>query len=346
MPSVAHPRLAPRGRSVAGTPGVPATTDPFHVKLFAHARNAHLTAALLSASQRRAAKASVPWTTTVVASPDPADVGRRVVYVVSFPQEVEWDRWPDVARVLYQVEQFPHSGYYAYRGFWAPFVHPCVVGRWDYTRANVSHYPPALRSRVTVVPFPPVYPVPVPAHRSAVPVPPDGPSHVLFYGHPNARREALMAALACYFAPRGVRVTFLRSVFGDALAQHVRHASVVLNLHYHPKHDTYLETYRLNELLAAAAVVVSEEPSDADKATQATYADSGVTFVPTVGYPIRTDVRGMLRLAVEVERLLAEPWRRSLARKTGARFVASTETAFAGRVGRGLQAVERGLGSS
>lgn len=152
-------------------------------------------------------------------------------YVVSFPQEVEdWATWPAVRRILYQVEQFPHTHMYRQEWFWRPFVSPHVVGIWDYTRANLPHYPPTLRPKVRIKPFPRLRlpPGPLPP----LPPPKEGPVDVLFYGHGNQRRNQLMYLLAAYLVPRGVSVRYLQRVYGEALQPHIRHAKVVLNLHF------------------------------------------------------------------------------------------------------------------
>ena len=278
---------------------------PRHLKVFAHARNSHLTEALCQLGEATGATDTPPWRATKVTTVDPADVGDAdVVYVVSFPQEVEdWATWPAVRRILYQVEQFPHTHMYRQEWFWRPFVSPHVVGIWDYTRANLPHYPPTLRPKVCIKPFPRLRlpPGPLPP----LPPPKEGPVDVLFYGHGNQRRNQLMYLLAAYLVPRGVSVRYLQRVYGEALQPHIRHAKVVLNLHFFDADTSYLETYRLNELLAHRVAIVSELPSDADKAAVPPYRRAGVVFVR--GVRTQADV---LRLAVVVEGVVRGAWRR------------------------------------
>lgn len=283
---------------------MPPKSTLYHLKVLAHDRNSHLTEALCRLGEATGATGTPAWRATKVTTVDPADMSdAEVVYVVSFPQAVNWTTWPAVRRILYQVEQFPHSYMYRNEWFWRPFVSPHIVAIWDYTRANLPHYPPTLRSKVRIVPFPPLRlpPGPLPL----LPPPKEGPVDVLFYGTNNRRRNELMYALMTYLVPCGVSVRYLQRVYGEALQPHIRHAKVVLNLHFFDADVSYLETYRLNELLAHRVTIVSELPSKADMAAVTTYRRAGVEFVPAV----HTNVDA-LRLAVVVEHFVREPWRR------------------------------------
>ena len=291
-----------------------------HLKVFAHSRNGHLTQALCQLGEAHGATSTPPWRATRVTTVDPADVGNLdVVYVVSFPQLIpDWATWPAVQRILYQVEQFPHTPMYRQEWFWRPFVSPHVVSIWDYTQANLVHYPPTLRPKVHIKPFPPIGMKPGPLAP-----PKDGPVDVLFYGLGNHRRNQLMNALMMYLVPRGVSVRYLQGVYGDALQPHIRHAKVVLNLHFFDADISYLETYRLNELLAHRVAIVSELPSDADMRAVSMYHRAGVEFVPAV----RTTMDA-LRLAVVIESFIREPWRRTLATKMSPTLMNSVKPHF------------------
>lgn len=297
-----------------------------HLKVFAHSRNGHLTQALCQLGEVHGATATPPWRATKVTTVDPTDVGNPdVVYVVSFPQRIlDWATWPAVQRILYQVEQFPHTPMYRQEWFWRPFVSPHVVSIWDYTQANLPHYPPTLRPKVHIKPFPCVEPGPL----TPLPLPKEGPIDVLFYGYGNHRRNQLMNALMMYLVPRGVSVRYLQGVYGDALQPHIRYAKVVLNLHFFDAGTSYLETYRLNELLAHRVAIVSELPSDADKRTVPIYRRAGVEFVPAV----RTTM-DMLRLAVVIECFIREPWRRALATNMNHTLMDSVKKHFISGVG-------------
>ena len=78
------------------------------------------------------------------------------------------------------------------------------------------------------------------------------PVDVLFYGSINARREAVLKALAA----AGLNVNRLFSVYGAARDQAIAEAKVVLNMHFYE--DSIHEIIRTSYLLANGKAVVSE----------------------------------------------------------------------------------------
>lgn len=301
-----------------------------HIKIFTNERNAHLVQAFTSLARTHAKNKSPTWRVTVVSAVDAKDAHQpHIIYLVSFPQMVDCTNWPPVKRILYQVEQFPHGYVYKREEFWRPFISPHVVAIWDYTRANVPHYPPVLQPKVHIVPFPPIL-----VDSSSPPkheLPREGPVDVLFYGHGNARRNRLMSVLSAVLHARGIRVRYVREVYDDALWSHVHHAKVVLNLHYFDADTSYLETYRLNELLAQGASVVSELPNAADMPMANKYKAAGIEFVPA----IRT-YQDLMYCVTVVESFVRNAWRRQVAEQMGVRFVRETHFDYANLVTEAL----------
>ena len=301
-----------------------------HIKLFTNERNAHLVQAFTSLARTHAKKHAPKWQVTVVSAVDAKDAHNpHIIYLVSFPQMVNWNNWPPVKRILYQVEQFPHGYVYKREAFWRPFISPHVIAIWDYTRANVPHYPPVLQPKVHVVPFPPI--LVDPSSRSKRAPPPEGPVDVLFYGHGNARRNRLMSVLTAVLHARGIRVRYLREVYDDTLWSHVNHAKVVLNLHYFDADTSYLETYRLNELLAQGASIVSELPNTADMHMANKYKAAGIEFIPA----IRT-YQDLMYCVTVVECFVRDTWRRHVAEQMGLRFVQQTHSEYTNHVTKAL----------
>ena len=148
-----------------------------------------------------------------------------------------------------------------------------------------------------------------------------------------------MKMLAIYFAPLGIRVRYVYNVYGHALQPHIRHANVVLNLHYFSRDISYLETYRLNELLAHRVAIVSEKPSIVDQSSMKRYNASGIEFVDSIRDDVHTDHVGLMRMAVIIEHLVREPWRRQLAIRKGKRFVTNTANEFSRTIRSGLERI-------
>lgn len=293
-----------------------------HIKLFTNERNAHLVQAFTSLAHTHAKSKSPTWHVTVVSAVDAKDAHNpHIIYLVSFPQMVNWNNWPPVKRILYQVEQFPHGYVYKREAFWRPFISPHVIAIWDYTRANVPHYPPVLQPKVQVVPFPPI--MVDPSSLSKRTPPREGPVDVLFYGHGNARRNRLMSVLTAMLNARGISVRYLREVYDDTLWSHVNHAKVVLNLHYFDADTSYLETYRLNELIAQGASVVSELPNTADMNMANKYKAAGIEFIPAI-----RNYQDLMYCVTVVECFVRDAWRRHIAAHACSKFVKDTHKEY------------------
>ena len=84
---------------------------------------------------------------------------------------------------------------------------------------------------------------------------------VLFYGSVNARRLAILEALAC----AGMKIETLFGVYGEQRDALIARSKLVLNIHYYPA--KIFEIVRISWLLANAVCVVSEE-SPADSALE------------------------------------------------------------------------------
>jgi hypothetical protein len=79
---------------------------------------------------------------------------------------------------------------------------------------------------------------------------------VLLFGSMNSRREVMGALLE----DAGLRVVFKRFTDFDEQQDCIRRAAIVANIHYHT--DAALEVHRIDPLLAAGKVVLSEYSAD------------------------------------------------------------------------------------
>ena len=246
-----------------------------HLKIFAHSANEHLTACLFE-HLNILVKQSECLSVSVTSKVHVEDEGcSDVVYIVSFPQCADLSKWPNVYRVLYQVEQFPHGFIYHDAKFWKLFMSPWVVGCWDYTGANIEHYPILLRDKVCIVPFPPC----IHNHVQRLIKP---SIDVLFFGRLNPRRTRIMTTLFFMLRQQGISVTYVYNIFNQELMHTIQKAKIVLNIHYFCSDKAYLETYRLNEILSQKAFVISETPCQADRASMQLYTKSGILFTPAI----------------------------------------------------------------
>jgi len=91
---------------------------------------------------------------------------------------------------------------------------------------------------------------------------------VLSYGATCARRSKILTDLQ---EQHGIRDKVVDEEFGNKVDEAIRNAKIVLNLHCHE--NALLETSRINEALQYDKIVVSEEPTGADKYSRHVYKD-------------------------------------------------------------------------
>ena len=92
---------------------------------------------------------------------------------------------------------------------------------------------------------------------------------VLFFGAPCARRFRILDELQNRY---NLRIKVVNDVFGESLAEIIKKARIVLNLHFYE--SALLETARINEVLQYDKIVVSEDPMAEDKYSRALYKDA------------------------------------------------------------------------
>lgn len=137
---------------------------------------------------------------------------------------------------------------------------------WDYNQANVQ----AWRARGVSERVRWLRPGYIPECTTIDPATPTDIDAV-FYGHLNARRQAVLQQLAGL----NVRVQVLDNVFGAERDAYIARAKLVLNIHSRP--DSMLEIARVSQALSNHRVLVSEEGTrdDADADLR-----PGIAFVP------------------------------------------------------------------
>jgi len=91
---------------------------------------------------------------------------------------------------------------------------------------------------------------------------------VLFYGSMCARRFQILDKLR---NKHNIRIKVVSGVFGENMAELIKKARVVLNLHCY--NSAPLETSRINEVLKYDKIIVSEDPVAEDKYSRALYKD-------------------------------------------------------------------------
>ncbi len=163
-----------------------------------------------------------------------------------------FDLPPRDRRVVWQMEQSVSSRWFT-DDYLNLLANSLMV--WDYASTNLAHLarvgvPKELLHHVPISPVPDAASV---GHDEAA----DAPAwDVLFYGDVKVdRRQRFLDALG-----REFKLRIGTDLYGDRLAQALRQARVVVNIHYYE--NALLETTRLCECLSHGARVVSESSSD------------------------------------------------------------------------------------
>jgi len=195
----------------------------------------------------------------VVLGEDPAPEGRRAIVLGSNLLPITGQRLaPDA--ILYNLEQIEPGSVWLTPALLALFRRHEV---WDYSARNAARYGElGLRApRVVPIGWAPVL--------ERIPPAPEEDVDVLFYGSLNARRQAVLDALAA----RGLRVDAAFGLYGVARDARIARAKIVLNVHYYEA--KVFEVVRVSYLLANGRCVVSERGADPDEERA---LEAGVAF--------------------------------------------------------------------
>ena len=122
---------------------------------------------------------------------------------------------------------------------------------WDYSRYNIEQLQQLGIRNITHCP------IGFSNELQRIQHAPDKDIDILFYGSVNARRLAILEALAS----TGLKVETLFGVYGEQRDALIARSKLVLNIHYYPA--KIFEIVRISWLLANAVCVVSEDsPTD------------------------------------------------------------------------------------
>ena len=209
-------------------------------------------------------KNGIPY--TVVTEINPSN---RALHILPFCQKIKV--FPP-HYIIYQLEQKDISKWIDARYEMAIAL---SVETWDYSMANIMRFSPFLQKKIKYVPIP-LIPFSF-LHRAPLGAPHRTPLHpILFYGSMNPLRTIKLDTLNKKLAPYHLNVHVIRGVFGKELFHHIRHSTIILNIHFYE--GALLETYRINEALSCEKIVISEYPNKEDVHNYKLYKNK-ITFV-------------------------------------------------------------------
>ena len=200
---------------------------------------------------------------SIVETIDGGDVSRNILYIALFA--FQYDFPPGLKYIAYQLEQKQQSAWFndKYRKNLAESAYV-----FDYSVQNYQNMEIGLQKKTIYLPVPLTL-------KAAANISSEEDKKekfefdVLFFGAPCVRRSRILDELQNKY---NLRIKVVNYVFGESLAEIIKKACIVLNLHFYE--SALLETVRINEVLQYDKIIVSEDPMTEDKYSRTLYKDA------------------------------------------------------------------------